>query len=128
MTKVRQALGKWGETQAADYLTRLGYQIIGRNVRTPYGELDLVAQVGAGENSELVFVEVKTRASISLGPPEVSVDRRKQAHLIASAEHYLTLLEKLPAIWRIDVIAIQQTGAHMEPEIIHFENAVTDLT
>lgn len=128
MTKDRQALGKWGEAQAAEYLTRLGYKIIGRNVRTPYGELDLIAQVGSGEGSELVFVEVKTRASYSLGPPEISVDRRKQAHLIASAEHYLTLLEKLPAIWRIDVIAIQRTGAHIDPEIIHFENAVTDLT
>lgn len=128
MTKDRQALGKWGEAQAAEYLMRSGYQIIGRNVRTPYGELDLIAQVGSGEGSELVFVEVKTRASYSLGPPEISVDRRKQAHLIASAEHYLTLLEKLPAIWRIDVIAIQRTGAHIDPEIIHFENAVTDLT
>jgi len=123
----RQALGKWGEALAGDYLSSLGYQILARNVRTPYGELDLVAQVGEGENAELVFVEVKTRATRSYGPPEVAVDYRKQAHLIASAEHYLSLMEKLPAIWRIDVIAIQRRGAHSDPEIIHFENAVTDL-
>jgi len=127
MSNVRQSLGKWGEGLAADYLTRRGYRILARNVRTPYGELDLVAQVGSGEYSELVFVEVKTRASYSLGPPEIAVDRRKQAHLIASAEHYRTLYEDLPAIWRIDVIAIQRRGAEIDPEIIHFENAVTDL-
>lgn len=127
MINDRQALGKWGEELAGNYLIRLGYQILARNVRTPYGELDLVAQMGEGENTELVFVEVKTRASRSYGPPEVAVDRRKQAHLIASAEHYLSVLEKLPTIWRIDVIAIQRRGAQTDPEIIHFENAVTDL-
>lgn len=128
MNDARQALGKWGESQAAQYLTQLGYQIVARNFRTPYGELDLIAQVGSGDDSELVFVEVKTRASRSFGPPEVAVDQRKQAHLIASAEHFLSLQEKLPSIWRIDVIAIQRSGVNVEPEIIHFENAVTNST
>jgi len=126
MTNSRQALGRWGETQAAQYLSQLGYQILARNFRTPYGELDLIAQTGAGESVELVFVEVKTRASQSYGPPEVAVDQRKQAHLIASAEHYLSLQETLPATWRIDVIAITQKNPHTEPELIHFENAVID--
>ena len=126
MTNSRQVLGKWGETQAAEYLVRRGYQILARNVRTPYGELDLIAQTGTGATQELVFVEVKTRASQSFGPPEVAVDARKQAHLIASAEHYLSLLETLPTIWRIDVIAIQQKSPPTEFELIHFENAVTE--
>lgn len=126
MTNSRQALGRWGETLAADYLARLGYQILVRNFRTPYGELDLIAQIGSGESQELVFVEVKTRASQSFGPPEVAVDQRKQAHLIASAEYYLSQQANPPTTWRIDVIAIQQNSLQSEPELIHFENAVTD--
>lgn len=126
MSKDRLALGKWGESQAAEYLVQLGYHILERNVRTPYGELDLIAKYNTAESSELVFVEVKTRSSQSYGLPEVAVDRRKQAHLIASAEYYLSLLEEPPDIWRIDVIAIQRLDAGSNLEITHFENAVID--
>ena len=126
MSKVRQALGKWGESQAAEYLERFGYEIIERNFRTPYGELDLITRFSSAESSELVFVEVKTRSNQSFGLPEVAVDRRKQEHLIAAAEYYLSLLDEPPDIWRIDVIAIERAGAGLNPEIVHFENAVTD--
>ena len=44
MSKSRQALGRWGEALAGDYLLEKGYTIIARNVRTPYGEIDLIAQ------------------------------------------------------------------------------------
>ena len=126
MTKARQTLGKWGETEAETYLLKQGYQLLDKNFRTPYGELDLVVQFGSGENAELVFVEVKTRSSPRFGLPEISVNQHKQAHLIAAAEHYLSLQNDPPQTWRIDVIAIERKAGGLDPEITHFENAVTD--
>ena len=126
MTKSRQTLGRWGESQAVNYLLSQGYNILEKNFRTPYGELDLIVQSGSGENTELVFVEVKTRSSSRFGLPEISVNQRKQAHLIAAAEHFLSLQKNPPQTWRIDVIAIERKADGMHPEITHFENAVTD--
>lgn len=121
MSGERLALGKWGESLAADYLADRGYIILERNARTSYGEIDLVARQG----SCLVFVEVKTRASAVLGSPEISVSGRKQAHLIASARAYVQALPEQEDDWRIDVIAIRRfTG--VPAEIVHFENVISD--
>ena len=62
----RRDLGAWGEQHAADYLTCQGYAILGRNVHSSYGEIDLIAQ----HQGVVVFVEVKTRASTRFGYPE----------------------------------------------------------
>lgn len=53
----RQLLGDEGEGQAEAYLRGQGLRIVGRNVRSPLGELDLIADDGG----ILVFVEVKRR-------------------------------------------------------------------
>jgi putative endonuclease len=54
----RRRLGVLGEQIAADHLRRLDFVIVERNVRTRYGEIDLIAVDGKGT---LVFAEVKTR-------------------------------------------------------------------
>ena len=115
----RQNLGRWGETLAADYLSRRGYILLERNARTPYGELDLVMRQGEG----LVFVEVKTRASRAYGLPEESITPRKQEHLLNAARAYLQSHTELGGDWRVDVIAIRRMpGA--PPEVVHFENVL----
>jgi putative endonuclease len=53
----RRALGRLGEDLAARHFGRLGFTILGRNVRTRAGEIDLIAFDGR----TLVFAEVKTR-------------------------------------------------------------------
>jgi putative endonuclease len=53
----RHALGRRGEQLAAAHLNRLGFTSLGRNERTRYGEIDLIAFDGR----TLVFAEVKTR-------------------------------------------------------------------
>ena len=57
-----QRVGQWGEQAAADYLSAKGYEIMARNVRTPYGEIDLIAQ----KDGFTIFVEVKARTSVRL--------------------------------------------------------------
>ena len=118
----RQTLGRWGETLAAGYLEMLGYTILERNVRTAYGEIDLVAR-GSGE-AVTVFVEVKTRRSGAYGLPEQSVNAAKRAHLLAAAQAYILAHPELPGDWRIDVIAIRSGPDQNSPEITHFENAI----
>jgi putative endonuclease len=116
----RQALARWGENLAAETLAERGYQILARNARTPHGELDLVARQG----TITVFVEVKTRTSTAYGLPEEAVTATKQAHLLASAQHYLQTHPDLDGDWRIDVIAIRRLP-NQPPEIVHFENVVS---
>src|SRR3954464_1401141 len=59
MTDVRHIAGHQGEDLAAQHFQRLGFDVLARNHRTRFGELDLVAYDG----QTLVFVEVKTRRS-----------------------------------------------------------------
>jgi putative endonuclease len=112
----RQGIGRWGETLAADYLAGQGYEIIGRNLRTKYGEIDILAR----QNGSLVFVEVKTRTNANFGEPESSVDARKQAHLSAAAQAYLQEHSELGSDWRFDVVAIRADRDRLRPEITLF--------
>jgi putative endonuclease len=130
LSQSRQELGRWGEALAADYLVDQGYTIVARNERTPYGEIDLVAQKVSGPTVEsrqpqevLVFVEVKTRTSQSFGYPEEAVTPRKQMNLISAAQHYLQEHPDLDLDWHIDVIAIERYPDRA-PIIHHFENAL----
>ena len=108
-------LGRAGEDLAADALMRDGYLIITRNFRCRYGEIDLVAEHG----DDLVFVEVKTRRSVTFGLPEEAITRSKQRKLIQCAASYLDLYEYSERSWRIDVVAIQfsPTGKFLEMRI-----------
>lgn len=130
----RQSIGRWGEGVAARYLEENGYKILGQNVRTLYGEIDLVAVSGGspdgielmdqvGSKGEVVFVEVKTRSSSTYGYPEEAVTAPKKVHLLSSAQAYLLDHPELTGAWRIDVIAIRRQRGQ-SPEILHFENAV----
>jgi putative endonuclease len=123
MTNRRQKLGQWGETLAASYLSELGYTILAKNARTPYGELDLVATPPDAEGSDIiVFFEVKTRSTPSFGLPEQAVTLRKQEHLQNAALHFLQSHPEMVENWRFDVVSIQKEG-HSDPVIIIFENA-----
>lgn len=118
MSGLRQRFGRWGEQAAAQHLQAQGYTILAHNLRTEYGEIDLLAS----KDGLLIFVEVKARRSQRFGHPEEAVTPAKQAHLIAAAQAYM---QSQPAHtdWRIDVVSIYQSPGH-SPEIIHLENAV----
>ena len=115
--KHNQRIGKWGEDVATEHLTKKGYEIIGRNVRTPYGEIDIIAK----QNDATIFIEVKTRTSNKMGLPEESITEKKREHMIACAEHYA--MENATDQWQIDVISVEgRPGANLK--ITYFENAI----
>jgi putative endonuclease len=117
----RQSLGHLGESLAASYLEQRGYSILERNCRTPYGEIDLVSKTG----ETIVFVEVKTRSSKSLGPPEISITARKQEHMRSAAEYYIQQHPELQCDYRIDVITVQKPNRDDQAIIDHFENVIS---
>jgi len=134
MNKYRQSFGKWGETIAENYLTEKGYRILERNIRTPYGELDIIASqkgiIPSGVQMEretiIVFVEVKTRSSDKYGLPEQAITARKQEHLLSAAQYYLMENPQLAEDWRVDVISIQSSTQGKQPKVTHFENVFAD--
>ena len=112
-----QRIGSWGEEIAAEYLAGHGCEIVARNARTPYGEIDIVARQG----DVILFVEVKTRTSNKMGLPEESITPRKREHMLAAAEHYAA--EHEVDHWQIDVISVEGKPGSV-PRITHFENAL----
>ena len=113
-----QKIGRWGEEIASSYLQNKGYEFVDGNVRTPYGEIDLIMRF----NGILVFVEVKTRTSSCYGPPEQAITPRKQLNMFNSAEHYA---EKNKIIrWQIDAISVEGKPNGEKPKIKHFEDVV----
>lgn len=81
---------------------RLGWQVVARNARTRYGEIDLVCHDGRG----YVFVEVKTRREGSFVPAVEAVGPRKLRRLIGLAESWLALHSAREAHWRLVVAAV----------------------
>ena len=103
-------LGRQGEREAAAFLARRGYQVIGTGFLARRGEIDLVCRRG----DRLVLVEVKTRSSEAFGTPSEAVGGRKQRALRAAAAEYRAL-----AGWRGPIdFAVVAIRAGEEPELI----------
>jgi putative endonuclease len=82
----RQHLGRTGEDLALAHLERLGYELVARNHRTRWGEIDLVVYNGEA----LVFVEVKTRRASGSGRgPWESLHERKRVQVRRMAAAFL---------------------------------------
>ncbi len=116
----RVSLGRIGEVLAANYLKNRGYTIEGKNLRTPYGEIDLLARY----DETIIFVEVKTRASSTFGPPEISITPKKEEHMRSAAEYYIQQHPAHTGEWRIDLVTIQLMPNSAPAIIDHFENVL----
>ena len=114
----RKLFGQAGESAAEEYLRRKGYRIVARNLRSPLGELDLVAEDG----QVLVFVEVKARRTDAFGGAIHAVDHRKQEKLIQLAAQYLARHHIKDRLCRFDVVLLQGSDATV-PKIEHIQNA-----
>ncbi len=123
MGRERKYVGALGEKAAEAFLRNRGYKIRCVNFRTPFGELDIVA----AHKDSIIFIEVKTRTTSSLGPPFLSVTRVKQAHIIKNALYYLKRYGRVDSNWRIDVISVKLDHEGVLESIEHIENAVEEL-
>lgn len=113
-----QKLGRWGEDTAAAYLEERGYQVLEKNYRTSYGELDLVCLM----DGALVFIEVKTRSSSWSGLPEDGLTPEKIDHLLSAADEYVFTHPEYSPIWRVDLVAIIGKPGQANIQIDLFED------
>ena len=107
MTFARQRLGQRAERLIAGRLEQAGWRIVGRNVRLPSGELDIVALDG----STLVFVEVKAGSAGAIRGPERpahAVGRRKQLKLRRLAREWIAEGRGASGVagYRFDVVGV----------------------
>lgn len=96
-------VGQQAEDAAVAYLRNTGYVIIARNVRTPEGEIDIVAR----EGDTVVFLEVKARRSHRFGSAVAAVDTKKRRRIRESAANFMQFYPQVQLMnIRFDVLAI----------------------
>lgn len=120
MTAKRQSLGRAAEELTAQRLAAAGWELVERNARTRYGELDLVAL----DDHALVFIEVKAgRAGSPYGPekPVHAIDWRKQRQVRRLAVAWLAERDPTPPHRSLRFDAIGITYDHND-EVVDFEH------
>jgi putative endonuclease len=112
-----KSTGNLGEDQAAEYLKKLGYRILERNLKLFCGEIDILAQ----DRKTIVIVEVKTVRGSGFGPAQELVRHRKQDKLRLLARAIEQEYPKRSI--RIDVIGVDLSDPE-NPKIEHLKNAI----
>ena len=114
-------LGFLAENIAARYLEERGYEVIAKNYRKPWGEIDVIAKVG----DTVVFVEVKANRQEFAGDfnPEIRVDYQKAQKIRRTAMLYLEReLGNMDVEWQVDVMAVTFDIPNKKAKIRHFKN------
>lgn len=118
----RPELGRLGEQLAAEHLIRRGFQIVERNYRTRWGELDIVAFDGR----TLAFCEVKTRraAGYAAAPLE-AVGSNKRTRVRKMARRWLLERANRPYAenLRFDAIGVTLDRSGRLVALEHLEGA-----
>lgn len=97
--------GQQAELLACQFLQKNKLKLIAKNYHCRRGEIDLIMQ----DKQTLVFVEVRYRKNDRFGSALESVNHKKQAKIIITAEHYLQQNTLSFSGYRFDVIAISPT-------------------
>jgi putative endonuclease len=98
----RASLGQRAEDIACQYLQRVGFAIIARNVRVGRLELDLIAQRGV----LIVFCEVRSRSDTRLMTPAQTIGPLKVRRVRHAAAQWLRHHHHGPVQVRFDVASI----------------------
>jgi putative endonuclease len=121
-TDPRLRLGALGERLAAEHLVRRGFEIVERNYRTRWGELDIIAFDGR----TLAFCEVKTRRASPAGTsPLDAVRALKRTQVRKMAGRWLIERTDRPRadMLRFDAIGVTVDGAGRLLSLEHLEGA-----
>lgn len=105
----RRKTGGDYEKRAAEYLRKLGYEIVEMNYRCRSGEVDIVAK----DREYLVFIEVKYRHSARAGLPEEAVDAKKRLKISQTAAYYCFSHGCGDVPCRFDVVAFLGEEVHL---------------
>ena len=96
-------LGRRGENVSCRVLRELGLDVLERNVRNRYGEIDIIARDGM----TLCFIEVKTRHKNAISRPADAVDETRRRRLSRAAGAYMGCLgEGVQVKYRFDIMEV----------------------
>ncbi|HPB46075.1 MAG: YraN family protein [Microthrixaceae bacterium] len=110
MSTQRSTIGRDGETVAANWYLRAGYEIEARNWHCREGELDIVAhRIDERGVACVVVCEVKTRSSARFGSAAEAVTRSKQYKIRAATVRYLAQRDGGPCSIRFDVAVVDRS-------------------
>ncbi|MFN3820569.1 YraN family protein [Blastomonas sp.] len=98
--KQAEAAGRRAETLAGWWLRLKGWRILATRVRTPFGEVDLVARRGR----MVAFVEVKHRATAE--ELDLAIDHHRLRRVAAAADALMPRYVRAGDDARIDVILL----------------------
>ncbi|MDR1257306.1 MAG: YraN family protein [Spirochaetaceae bacterium] len=112
-----KAAGNRGEDRAATFLEAAGFQIIARNVRSPAGEIDIVAV----DHGTLAFVEVKAWTAYGIENLEYGINKKKRQRIIETSKFFLENHRKYRDMSiRYDIVFIQADA------VTHIASAFTE--
>ncbi len=77
-------IGDMGEDKATEYLVRLGHEILDRNWKTKYCEIDIVSQ----KSGTLYFTEVKYRKNANFGGGLQAITKKKLNQMKFAVKFY----------------------------------------
>lgn len=84
----KRELGDWGEDMAAEFLQKLGYEIVERNYTAKHSDIDIIARhKKPHRRNTLCFIEVKTRTGAE-GTAEAATDFKKKKNIFFAAKRY----------------------------------------
>jgi putative endonuclease len=105
------ALGRFGESQVAEYRLSEGDEVLDRNWRIREGEIDLVTLDKA---EAFHFIEVKTRSSLAFGHPFEAITPTKLLRMQRLAMGWLVTHDCFGCSYSIDIasVLINPDGTH----------------
>lgn len=115
--------GDIGERYACKYLEKQGYNIIERNFRCKFGEIDIIAR----KKNVINFIEVRTKSSKLFGTPQESIVWKKKERLYNLALTYIGNLKNgsySDMDWRIGVVAVEVDNEYKLKRIEFIESIV----
>lgn len=98
----RKKLGNTGESIAVKYLLENGFIILEQNFYSRFGEIDIIAS----DDTDIIFIEVKTRKNLSCGTPSEAVNYKKQSKIKNTALDFISQKNIVNVNFRFDVIEI----------------------
>lgn len=107
--------GCWAEIRAQKYLSDKGLELITKNFRSPFGEIDLIMK----DKNIICFIEVRYRADESFYPAVESIDENKCRRIILTGQKYLLQHHNTgQSDYRFDIIALHGKQADVKIEWI----------
>jgi putative endonuclease len=108
--------GFQAESAVCRHLEQLGYRILDRNWRRPWGELDIVARL----NGVIHFVEVKASSARIAGfDPVVRADPEKMRKVLRTARTWLAYNRiDDDTEWQLDVASVIMRPAGTQIELL----------